>query len=234
MMYGVGPFARDDIEAVVRQRTRAALDAGGFGWVTLGVSGQDVDLSGIQPAAGDGDRALALARRTLCQSWAGPLLCAVAVTGRFSVAAPPAPAAPPAAAAPTPPPTVSAGDCERGLADIVARSKIEFSTGSSQIQPQSFAVLDALAKTALGCPGVLLVEGHTDSTGAAGPNQSLSEARAAAVSQALTERGVPKERLRSQGFGADHPVADNATAAGRAQNRRIEFHVVEAPPRGRN
>jgi outer membrane protein OmpA-like peptidoglycan-associated protein len=225
-LYAVGPFAREDIESAVRERTRAGLDAAGFGWVKLQVSGQDVVLGGEQLAAGDGDRALALAREAACPSWAGPLLCAVAVTGRFSMTAAP----PPPIAAPAPPPVVSAGDCERGLADIVARSEIEFATGSSQIQPQSSAVLDALAKTALGCPGVLLIQGHTDSTGSAGLNQGLSEARAAAVSQALAERGVPEERLRSRGFGADRPVADNATAAGRARNRRIEFHVVEAAP----
>jgi len=56
----------------------------------------------------------------------------------------------------------------------------------------------------------------------------LSEARAAAVRDALVARGVPAERLRTRGFAARRPIADNLTEGGRARNRRIEFHALSA------
>jgi outer membrane protein OmpA-like peptidoglycan-associated protein len=147
------------------------------------------------------------------------------VIGKFSDPAPesvPAPA--PALAAQQAKQTAQA--CEQNLAAIVSRSKIEFATGSAAIQPRSAEVLDALAKAARDCPGVIRVEGHTDSIGAANANLSLSQARAAAVRQALIERDIPQARLQAQGYGAERPLADNGSAAGRAQNRRIEFRVV--------
>ena len=69
----------------------------------------------------------------------------------------------------------------------------------------------------------LSIEGHTDSTGAASYNQTLSEKRAAAVRDYLVSRGVPANRVSSVGYGENQPIADNSTAAGRAQNRRVEL-----------
>ena len=71
------------------------------------------------------------------------------------------------------------------------------------------------------------MEGHTDARGGAPYNRALSQRRAAAVVTALVKRGVPAERLVAQGFGPDRPVADNATAEGRAKNRRVELRVVD-------
>ena len=218
-------FAPDTIEASVERETRAQLDARGMRWAGLSVSGQDVVLSGTPPAPGDGDQALTLARATTCPSWAGRLSCAVKVSGNFTeVAVKPAAAA--AAAVPPTPQAVAA--CENRLADAVKASKIEFATGSAVIQRASGAVLDTLAVAARGCPGVVRVEGHTDSVGLSENNQALSQARAASVRAALVERGVAEARLAAQGFGADKPLADNATPDGRARNRRIEFRVVSA------
>lgn len=215
-VFALAPFARDDIEAHVRQRTRDHLNNQGFGWVDVAVSGQDVHLSGMEIKPGDGDLALAAARDALCPTWAGMLPCAVLVDGSFSRPAP----------TPAPPPT-AAQSCEAELAAIVAQSQIEFATGSAVIAPASAAVLDALANAARACPGVLRVEGHTDAIGSPEANRVLSEARAAAVRAALEQRGLAAARLQAQGYGATVPVGDNATEAGRARNRRIEFHVVE-------
>jgi outer membrane protein OmpA-like peptidoglycan-associated protein len=215
-IYALSPFARDDIQAQVLRETREHLAASGFGWVTVSVSGQDVHLGGMELKPGDGLAAVSEASAATCPSWAGRLICAVRVDGQFSQ--------PPVAALPPPPAIARA--CEDSLAKIVALSEIEFATGSAAIAPQSARVLDALAKAVEQCPGVVRIEGHTDSVGAAEANRALSNERASAVRSALIERGLPAERLLAEGFGASVPVANNSTEAGRARNRRIEFHVV--------
>jgi outer membrane protein OmpA-like peptidoglycan-associated protein len=69
------------------------------------------------------------------------------------------------------------------------------------------------------------IEGHTDSTGDAKHNQALSERRAAAVKAVLVSRGVQESQIIVVGLGETKPVADNATADGRAKNRRVELHI---------
>ena len=69
------------------------------------------------------------------------------------------------------------------------------------------------------------VQGHTDSVGSADSNQSLSERRAAAVSDWLAGHGVAPGTLTTAGYGSTRPVADNATAEGRQANRRVEVIV---------
>lgn len=73
----------------------------------------------------------------------------------------------------------------------------------------------------------LRVEGHTDSTGSAEYNQRLSEKRALAVVEFLNAQGVGGERMQSAGYGKERPIADNATAEGRARNRRVEIILAE-------
>ncbi len=236
LCYALWPFARDDVQTNVRHEVRAELDASGFAWVKLEVSGQNVRLSGTPPAAGDDDVALELARSATCPTWFGRYTCAVAVIGEFAeprAAAPPAPVPLPALAAPPPvteTPQVAARACETALAEIVVGSKIEFASGAARLEARSAAVLDALANAAGECPGVIRVEGHTDGLGAPQPNLALSQARAESVREALIERGVAASRLRAQGFGADQPLADNRNAEGRAKNRRIEFRVTNDTP----
>lgn len=253
--YALESFARDDIQATVRHEVRAALDAQGMGWVQLDVSGQNVVLGGVQPAAGRGDAALLLARLTTCPSWLGRLPCTIDVSGRFadpapatsaSMAAPASTAAP--ASAPAEVSAAASGAsqemqaarasklaqaaraCEAELAAIVALSKIEFDPASATLRPGSAPVLAALAKAAADCPGVIRIEGHTDSTGEATSNQRLSEARAASVRAALVERGVAAERLRALGYGDTQPLTNNTSAEGRAKNRRIEFRIASRNP----
>jgi outer membrane protein OmpA-like peptidoglycan-associated protein len=71
----------------------------------------------------------------------------------------------------------------------------------------------------------LLVEGHTDATNTDAYNLGLSERRARAVVAALVKRGIDGARLQAKGFGKSRPVADNATAQGRALNRRVEISL---------
>jgi outer membrane protein OmpA-like peptidoglycan-associated protein len=105
-----------------------------------------------------------------------------------------------------------------------ATQGILFATGKAVVQPESRPVLKEIAKT-LEEHGDLriLIEGHTDNVGAAASNLTLSDARAAAVKEALVaDFGVDGGRITTKGFGDTKPSVPNATAAGRAQNRRVE------------
>ena len=233
--FALAPFARDWVEATVRQQTRADLDAQGFNWVDLALSGQNLVLSGKQPQPDAGERALQLARASVCPTWAGLKPCAVDVEGRFDAPAPAtAPAHPDAARAPanaeSPPaaPVLAAKACEREMAGLLSSASILFASGKAEIAPSSNALLDKLAAAARACPATVRVEGHTDNVGDAQLNQTLSAARAAAVRDALVARGLAPGRLVAQGFGATQPLNDNATPAARAANRRIELRPVDA------
>ena len=107
---------------------------------------------------------------------------------------------------------------------------VHFDTAKDTIQKRTDPLLDNVATIMKAHPevGKLRVEGHTDAQGGAAYNRALSQRRAAAVVKALVKRGVPARRLVAQGFGPDRPVADNATAEGRAKNRRVELHVVDS------
>ncbi len=133
-----------------------------------------------------------------------------------------------AAAAPAPQRSAEAADCEAKLRDAASKGVILFASSSANLSARSNATLDALAKVAKGCSkGRIRVEGHTDSTGRASFNKTLSERRAMAVANYLTKAGVKKDRVEAVGYGQEKPVASNNTAQGRAKNRRIEFTVVE-------
>jgi outer membrane protein OmpA-like peptidoglycan-associated protein len=69
------------------------------------------------------------------------------------------------------------------------------------------------------------ISGHTDNTGSATINESLSQSRADAVVQYLTSKGIAANRLTSKGYGSSKPVATNTTDDGRQQNRRTEFEI---------
>jgi large repetitive protein len=115
--------------------------------------------------------------------------------------------------------------CEK----IEIKDRVYFDTNSDRIQERSFGLLDEVAtvlKTATYIKK-LRVEGHTDSVGADKKNLDLSKRRAASVRKYLTEHGIEDTRLDSEGFGEQKPIADNKTNEGRAENRRVEFMIVE-------
>ncbi len=101
---------------------------------------------------------------------------------------------------------------------------ITFDVGKSTIKPESLTELNRIVQLMQDNPTVKFsVEGHTDNTGTAATNQTLSDARSKAVLDKLVELGIDKGRLTSAGKGQNSPIADNATDEGRAKNRRVEF-----------
>ena len=101
---------------------------------------------------------------------------------------------------------------------------INFDTGKATIRPDSTRIVDEVAAMLAAQPGLkLAVEGHTDNVGTAAANKALSQQRAQAVVAALAAKGVAAGRLDAAGYGPERPVADNATEAGRARNRRVEL-----------
>lgn len=111
--------------------------------------------------------------------------------------------------------------------NIAARA-INFETGSDKIRTSSFKVLDEIVELMQRYPNTQWsIEGHTDNVGDDNRNMDLSNRRAAAVKNYFISKGIAAERLRSAGFGETQPIADNNTAAGRAQNRRTEIKLVE-------
>jgi OmpA-OmpF porin, OOP family len=109
--------------------------------------------------------------------------------------------------------------------------QVEFEFGQSAILPRSYPILDEVARLLKANPDIkrLDIEGHTDNVGTEEFNESLSRTRAAAVKDYLAKRGgVEAGRLTFKGFGATRPLASNDTDEGRAQNRRVELHIVTA------
>lgn len=107
------------------------------------------------------------------------------------------------------------------------KSDILFDTGKAELKGQAQANLKQMAEIMKKYPeNVLTIKGYTDNTGSAKVNGPLSEKRAAAVRSALTTNGLPADTVKSLGMADADPVADNSTAAGRAQNRRVEIEIT--------
>lgn len=107
-----------------------------------------------------------------------------------------------------------------------AMEGIKFQTGKDIITKDSYPILDNIADILKTNPEyTVAINGYTDNVGDEDKNLVLSEKRAAAVRNYLIDKGVESERMTSKGFGEANPRADNSTAAGRAQNRRVEFIV---------
>lgn len=105
---------------------------------------------------------------------------------------------------------------------------INFQAGKAVITAGSFKVLDKAVQVLKDNPGVKLeISGHTDNSGDAQKNRELSLARAEAVRKYLIDKGVDGGHLKAVGHGPDKPLGDNATAAGRTKNRRVEFTLVQ-------
>ena len=115
-------------------------------------------------------------------------------------------------------------DTPRGL--IVNMGDVLFVTGKSDLRPEGREALAKLYGILLTYPSLrLTIEGHTDNSGSAEVNQTLSERRANAVRDYLVKQGLDASSLSAQGLGSGNPVADNGTAEGRQKNRRVEIIV---------
>lgn len=102
--------------------------------------------------------------------------------------------------------------------------QVNFATDKTEVLPESLPQIEQVAALLAQEPSLqLAVNGHTDDSGDAAHNQRLSEGRAQAVVSLLTAKGIEASRLSAAGFGATQPVADNASADGKAKNRRVEL-----------
>ena len=206
---------RPVIEEDLQTRTAEALITDGYHWSGVSAEEQTIRLTGVAPSSEARDNAEEIARNIYGVSF---------VDNQLTLAA--APEEPKATE-----PTVLSEEgqaCQDRYDALLADRTIRFATSSATIANSSFALLDDLAAVAADCPAYSVdVEGHTDSDGPADSNQSLSERRAGSVMNALVERGVLAESLKSIGYGEMRPIGDNTTSAGKAQNRRIEFKVRE-------
>ncbi|WP_245842618.1 OmpA family protein [Pontibacter ummariensis] len=106
-------------------------------------------------------------------------------------------------------------------------SGILFNINSAELSAGAKRDIEKLAKTLQEYQGTdVIIEGHTDNTGSYELNKRLSERRAEAVAAYARSLGVDGSRLQAKGYSYDQPIADNTTAEGRAQNRRVEIIIV--------
>ncbi len=107
--------------------------------------------------------------------------------------------------------------------------QVHFKTGSAQILPDSFPMLQEIVDLLKADAGIkkMSIEGHTDNKGKAANNKTLSQNRANSVMTWLTSHGIATDRLEAHGFGQEKPIETNDTDAGRQANRRVEFKILE-------
>jgi formylglycine-generating enzyme required for sulfatase activity len=107
----------------------------------------------------------------------------------------------------------------KGFIDVYG---INFDIGKATVKPESYPVIEQITGYLKDHPQVrILIEGHTDNTGSDALNLTLSDKRAAGIKAEIVKRGIAANRMETKGFGSSVPVADNKTAAGRTQNRRV-------------
>lgn len=113
---------------------------------------------------------------------------------------------------------------EEGQIDLIMPGNITFEVNSTEVQQSFIGTLKSVAKVLAEFEDTLVtISGHTDSSGSDDYNQNLSELRATSVANIILQEGIMVERVAAIGYGESMPIADNATAAGRAENRRVEI-----------
>ena len=123
---------------------------------------------------------------------------------------------------------LAAKEEERGLV-ITLSGSVLFRSNDATLLPGAQGRLDQVASALVAKGRSVVVEGHTDSRGSQATNQSLSQRRAESVRTYLVSRGFPVEKIVAQGLGPERPIADNTSAEGRANNRRVEIVIAKAP-----
>jgi outer membrane protein OmpA-like peptidoglycan-associated protein len=118
-----------------------------------------------------------------------------------------------------------------GSTEIQILKQIQFDTGKASIKQSSYAILEEIVKLMRANPDIhrLSIEGHTDDRGSVDMNQKLSQERASSVMSHLVNHGIDAGRIEAHGFGPSKPIDTNDTEIGRQNNRRVEFHILEAP-----
>ena len=123
---------------------------------------------------------------------------------------------------------IAGADVWRRRGALVVRfpKHLQFGFSSAELTPAATARLDKLAEALKPYPDTqIAVRGYSDDSGASAFNIALSQERAEAVFSYLVEQGIPSTRIVASGYGSVQPVANNATLAGRRNNRRVEFEV---------
>jgi outer membrane protein OmpA-like peptidoglycan-associated protein len=216
--WGKGTFIPAAVCAVVGGVAGAAIESQGFSNESIRGGKSCSTINGVTRCEHDDP---SYAGAAAIGAGAGALLCGLA--GHYFLdPETPTPTPPPAPPTPTPapPPPVSKRIVLRGVL---------FDFNKSDIREDSRAVLDEAADGLKDNPNVRIsVEGHTDAVGSDLYNEKLSVRRAEAVFRYLVNHGVAPERMEAIGYGKTRPVAENNTESGRAQNRRVELHVVKA------
>ena len=123
--------------------------------------------------------------------------------------------------------------CPKYKQVVVTEKKIEilqklyFAYGLTTVLPKSYPLLDEVRQVLSDRTSLCVrIEGHTDNKGSEEKNFKLSEGRAQAVRQYMIDEGTTANRLEAKGYGSKLPLDDNTTAAGRENNRRVEFVLV--------
>lgn len=197
-----------------------ALDITGF---SSTLQGDTLTLAGTAPAV-DVKAAAAAAAGV---SWPN-----VKIVNDIRVEAPGTTSASPAPSPPPPHPSAPAPEASTRCATVGAdvtgllKTPITFATDGFAFAPDLQGLVRRIADLVKACPNArVTVVGHTDDTGGDGINVPLSASRATAVTDALVSDGVAATAVTSRGAGSANPIAGNDTAAGRAQNRRVEITV---------
>jgi outer membrane protein OmpA-like peptidoglycan-associated protein len=112
---------------------------------------------------------------------------------------------------------------------IELNEKVNFETGKAALLPDSKTLLDEVAQALADHPEIqkVRIEGHTDNQGGAASNKRLSDKRSKSVRDYLISKGIDGKRLEAKGMGQSKPIADNKTAEGREQNRRVELKILK-------
>lgn len=128
---------------------------------------------------------------------------------------------------------VNADGCPILMEKVGIKLELNFDTDKADVKPEFKDEIDRVASFMRKYPGAsVVIEGHTDNTGSSEHNQKLSERRAQAVAESLVrDHGIAASRVQSVGYGDTKPVADNGTAAGRSENRRVNAAIEETVPR---
>ena len=225
------------IEGTLTERGRGVLTRAELRFAEVQADGRDLYVSGVAPDTVTKTRAIEVTQRV----WGHRI-----VVDRLALAPAPPPPPPVAESPPRPkaPPApvavLSLRDlelqarlseasrrCQERFDGLLSREKIRFAFGSTQIDSDSYGLLDALAEIAQACPEAKIeISGHTDDIGTVAANERVSLGRSTSVIGALVQRGLDPKRLTPVGHADRRPVASNDTDAGRALNRRIEFVVV--------
>ncbi|WP_019385013.1 OmpA family protein [Acinetobacter venetianus] len=121
---------------------------------------------------------------------------------------------------------VDVGRNPDGSVQLIMPGSITFDTNKSNIKPNFYGTLNKVAQVlAEDNKSAILVTGYTDNTGNDSINIPLSQARAQSVKTYLAGQGISSSRIDAQGMGSSNPIASNATAAGKEQNRRVEISI---------